>query len=350
MKSRFESPILTALAALAMVLAGIAGACTSGPPPRFPHAKHLTQAACGGPGQPECLRCNGCHSPSREDRPHRLPEASLCDRCHVEDRARVHRVLAQTPERRAGDIHFDHGTHLRMPQVAGQCVPCHAGVVEGGGKLPAMKECFSCHEHEEQWKRGECAPCHERQDLVRSLPRTFLRHEGDFARHHGDEAVQSTALCRSCHEETDCNDCHDVTQGMTVERRRPEKVDRSFVHRGDFLARHGMEARSEPSRCVRCHEPSTCDACHVARGVSGNLVNANNPHPPGWVGNNPAARSQHAREARRDIVLCAGCHEQGPATNCIRCHSVGGYGGNPHPGGWRSSRSTSEEMCRYCHG
>jgi hypothetical protein len=141
-----------------------------------------------------------------------------------------------------------------------------------------------------------------------------------------------------------------VSQGVSVERRRPESVERRFQHRGDFLTRHAIEAQSQPARCASCHEPATCDACHVERGVSANRVGAASPHPLGWIGNDPTVRSQHGREARRDILLCASCHEQGPSTNCIRCHRVGGYGGNPHPGGWRSSRSTSEEMCRYCHG
>ena len=55
------------------------------------------------------------------------------------------------------------------------------------------------------------------------------------------------------------------------------------------------------------------------------------------------------RSHGRDIVACAGCHEAGPATNCIRCHKVGGYGGNPHPRGWKSARGVDSEMCRYCH-
>lgn len=343
------APLWTFAVALAVIVAGILGACSESLPPRFPHEKHLLRSPCGGPGEPECLRCNGCHSPSERDRQHKLPEAALCERCHLDDRTMVHRVLALKPEREAGKVHFDHDRHLAMPEIAGQCVPCHAGVIRGGSTLPPMKECFSCHEHEKQWNDGQCAPCHDRRDLAQALPRTFLQHQGNFIRHHGDLAVREGRLCRSCHEQTDCDACHDVSQNMTIERRRPEAVDRNFVHRGDFIARHAIEARSEPSRCVRCHEPATCDACHVERGVSGNRVNGLNPHPPGWVGNDPSVRTEHAREARRDIVLCAGCHEQGAATNCIRCHRVGGFGGNPHPGGWRSARSTGEEMCRYCH-
>jgi hypothetical protein len=83
--------------------------------------------------------------------------------------------------------------------------------------------------------------------------------------------------------------------------------------------------------------------------VSGNRLGATNPHPPGWVGNDVRSADFHGRQARRDIASCAGCHEQGPATNCIRCHKVGAYGGNPHPHGWQSARGPGSAMCRYCH-
>jgi hypothetical protein len=116
------------------------------------------------------------------------------------------------------------------------------------------------------------------------------------------------------------------------------------------MSRHAIEASSAPTRCATCHAPATCDSCHVERGVSGNRLGSRNPHPPGWVSNSPGAKTSHGLEARRDILACAACHDQGPATNCIRCHSVGGYGGNPHPRGWQSARSTNDQMCRYCHG
>jgi len=68
------------------------------------------------------------------------------------------------------------------------------------------------------------------------------------------------------------------------------------------------------------------------------------------MGSNSAAPEFHGRAARRDIVACAGCHDQGPATNCIGCHRVGAYGGNPHPRGWMSAGTDRQQgMCRYCH-
>jgi hypothetical protein len=100
---------------------------------------------------------------------------------------------------------------------------------------------------------------------------------------------------------------------------------------------------------LRCHTTDSCEGCHLERGVSANRLDAANPHPAAWVGSFPGDPNFHGRAARRDIAACAACHDQGPATNCIPCHRVGAYGGNPHPSGWRSARSENATMCRYCH-
>jgi hypothetical protein len=334
----------------AVVCAAALAACTDRADSRFPHQVHLAELECGKPGKPNCLNCNSCHAVSKRDRSHKLPPGQICAECHRDESHDILAVLETKPVRVSGSIHFDHDQHLAMGPIQGQCVPCHAGVVKAGQPtLPAMTQCLSCHEHQEEWDRGVCTPCHAATDLRRTMPQTFLRHDQGFARRHGVLAQQQENLCQACHSQSSCDDCHDITQNLSVERRRPEAIERNFVHRGDFMVRHAIEAESQPSRCMRCHTVETCDACHVARGVSANRVGGRNPHPPGWVGTNPDSRSFHGREARRDILSCAGCHEQGPATNCIRCHKVGAFGGNPHPGGWRSTQSEGSGMCRYCH-
>ena len=337
--------------ALGMLVSAILAACADRAAPRFPHRMHLAEIECGTEGKPECLTCASCHAVSERDRAHKLPQGELCIRCHREDAHEVLPLLRTRPQRVSGAIQFNHDQHLAMRGIRGQCVGCHSGVVrEGGATLPPMSRCFSCHEHEQQWQKGKCAPCHVQANLERTLPESFLRHDQAFARGHGQVAQQERQLCQACHTESQCDDCHDVTQDLTVERRRPERILRTYVHRGDFLTRHMIEAESQPSRCLRCHTAETCDSCHVARGVSGNRIGARSPHPPRWVGSDPGVRSLHGREARRDILSCASCHDQGPATNCIRCHSVGGVGGNPHPDGWQSTLTESSTMCRYCHG
>jgi Cytochrome c7 and related cytochrome c len=328
--------------------AGLA-ACARPPEPAFPHLAHLTGVGCGKPGTAPCLDCNSCHSISDHGATRARTDTSLCVRCHGGESQRVAQRLEQTKFVHA-EVGFNHDQHLAMNEVQGQCVVCHGGVLkQGSSPLPAMSQCFTCHEHQDQWNAGKCSPCHTANDLSRTLPISFLRHDQEFARHHGQFAVEDKRLCQSCHTQKQCNDCHDVSQDLTRERRQPEKIAATTVHGGDFLVRHPIEAQAEPARCARCHTPESCDSCHLQRGVSGIGLNARNPHPTGWVGSNANSSSSHGREARRDILLCASCHDQGPATNCIRCHKVGGYGGNPHPNGWRSARSPEQGMCRYCH-
>jgi hypothetical protein len=337
---------------LVALLAAALAACSTTSNPRFPHAVHLARSICAGPGRPPCPTCNSCHAVSRDDRRvDMLPRESQCTACHKPAERDVLRTLTAIPVRPSGEIAFDHDRHLAMPEISGQCVSCHAGVLnDKSADMPPMSQCFSCHEHREQWQRAQCLPCHQSEDLRHTPPRTFLQHTASFARRHGQFAQENKALCQSCHAEAECNACHDTSQTLTAERRSPEDIERNFVHRGDFMVRHAIEADAAPARCARCHSPQTCDSCHLARGVSANRLDGRSPHPQGWVGANANARSLHGIEARRDILKCASCHEQGPATNCIRCHKVGAYGGNPHPAGWRSSSGTDAQMCRYCHG
>jgi hypothetical protein len=339
------------LLALALLVAALLAACADKPTPRFPHRQHLAELSCNAPGKPACLTCNSCHTPSQPERAYKLPPASLCQSCHKDGSTDLLASLYVEPPRPYGEIAIDHARHLALQAVGGQCVTCHAGVVEPGkSTLPPMERCFQCHEHEQQWQRAQCSPCHQAADLRKSLPRTFLQHDAQFLRRHGDLSAFDQSLCQTCHTQSDCQACHDVSQDLTAEARTPERIESTSFHRGDFMTRHALEASAAPTRCATCHAPETCDSCHVERGVSGNRFGSRNPHPPGWVGNSAGAKSAHGIEARRDILSCAACHDQGPATNCIRCHSVGAYGGNPHPSGWQSARSPSDQMCRYCHG
>lgn len=346
-----RAPRLGWVLALVVALAALVAACAAGPAARFPHRLHLTELACNAPGKPACLTCNTCHAASQPTREYKLPGADACGSCHQRDAAKVEATLSLVPPRISGEISMDHAQHLAMPEIRGQCVKCHAGVVKAGeSTLPSMASCFSCHEHEQQWAGAKCGPCHQAADLRRTTPRSFLQHDAAFMRRHGDVPPFEQTLCQTCHTQKDCQACHDVSQNLTAEIRAPEKLEGAFVHRGDFLTRHAIEAKASPARCSSCHTPDSCDSCHLQRGVSAGLRAPRNVHPPGWVSNNPGFTSLHGQEARRDVVACASCHEQGPATNCIRCHKVGGYGGNPHPRGWQSAREPSAEMCRYCHG
>lgn len=341
------------LLGLVALAAALSVSCERTRPAEFPHAPHLTQTDCGQPGQPRCLSCKSCHA-NLEDPKAEPATVAICSDCHEAGQRTKLRAASDRGPRdgRGTAIRFSHEQHLKLSAVRGQCVSCHAGIASPAGDatgFPPMATCLGCHVHQKQFDQAECTPCHAQGDLERMLPETFMVHDQSWVRQHGAEAATSGALCNQCHSQEDCTSCH-VEQSLAIERRIPDRITPELVHRGDFLTRHAIEAMSQPTTCLRCHSPSSCDSCHVERGVSGARLGAINPHPPGWVGGNPASRDFHGRAARRDILSCASCHDQGPATNCIRCHKVGGPGGNPHPSGWRSARSPDAAMCRYCHG
>jgi hypothetical protein len=332
---------------LALVAAAAAGSCRTQTPPRFPHTKHLAEIECGGPNQPACLSCASCHQGARDSSLPLGATSSACSPCHDAAEGTVMVASGESARSRPSLVRFAHESHLALRAIRGQCVNCHAGVIEGSGsgdRYPPMAVCLRCHQAD--FDEANCVPCHRGEQL----PRSFMRHDDSWPRRHGPAAKRGSRICNQCHLESGCADCHDQAQQLLVETREPDAVGKHFVHRADYVSRHALEARSRPSDCLRCHTTSSCDACHVQRGVSAARVGSVNPHPIGWLGSDTGSADFHGRAARRNIASCAACHDQGPATNCIPCHRVGGHGGNPHPRGWRSARSTHAAMCRYCHG
>jgi hypothetical protein len=339
---------------VAAPLAAVLGACFAPRPaalPReFPHEKHLTRPECAELGEPSCFSCETCHQDvSKVDRPSR-PSAETCRKCHSAGAELLERVAPKTrPEELLGrSMRFSHGAHLRRPEIAGKCMKCHSGVADPADyDFAAMSTCLTCHQAD--FDNARCTLCHEQSSLSQLVPTTFLAHSSSWIRDHGLAASRSSKVCNGCHSQQQCTDCHDQTQTIRIALRRLDAVDWELLHRGDWLTQHPIEARSQPATCQRCHSVSSCSSCHARRGVAAIANGSVNPHPLGWVGPDTSSRDFHGRAAKRNIMTCAGCHDQGPATNCIRCHRVGERGGNPHPSGWNSARSPNAAMCRFCH-
>ncbi len=327
--------------------------CSRGLLTHFPHRVHLATLECGVPGKPACLSCVSCHTRDTENHAKWVqPSVQRCSGCHQDDVQKwqhsIRPAIAKVP---AGKhIVFGHEQHLAMPEIKGQCVTCHEGAVgiEGGAPLfPSMESCLSCHHHREEFDANECTTCHRPQDL-RGLKPTS--HDLVWNRRHGGEARSAPQGCATCHAQTMCDSCHDSSKPLGVATRNPDQLEATLVHRFDFLSRHPLEARLQPGQCVTCHAKTECDACHITRGVSGAVEGGASPHPIGWASGVGASTNLHGPAARRDIGSCASCHDQGPATNCVRCHRVGATGGSPHAVGWRSSEPTTAPQCVVCHG
>jgi Cytochrome c7 and related cytochrome c len=294
----------------------------------------------GEPGVlPKEAKCLGCHKKQKED--------GNCAMCHYHpDKPRSYVTR---------DIHlaFNHAKHLEKDE---NCSVCHL-VLPGPGQLepplPPMKVCLGCHNHEQQFSAGRCDVCH--QDLVRfplkPVSGTFS-HQGNFTSAHIPIARSSSAACSVCHTQKFCGDCHSAqTAAMRIEAVQPDKPNKNFIHWGDYLTRHSIDARGNESRCQTCHVVSFCEQCHRSAGLTPSSANPLNPHPAGW--DTPGSPQFHGTAARNDIVSCATCHDQGPQTICVNCHRVGGPGGNPHPPSFAGKHPLSEvnrnPMCLYCH-
>ena len=309
----------------------------------FPHQPHVE-------GDVACNLCHvGIDKATRLDpkvRHIQLPKKNPdCLGCH--DPVPDLKVPARA-DRKYG-VNFDHAAHL--PRVKGDCRKCHQQLPESGMSelpLPAMATCTSCHNHQADFAIARCTPCHTDMSLY-GKPLAAFRHQGEWLRNHGDFTRPSAEACAACHDQTFCADCHSAT---TVPARQailfPEAVDKEFIHRADYISRHTIEVSAQPESCRRCHGSQFCIACHTLQGVTTQAVNVRDPHPAGWA-TNKASGNFHGDAARRNIVNCAGCHDQGADAVCVACHKTI----NPHPPSWTSRHSPADwpknKTCQICH-
>jgi len=285
-----------------------------------------------------------------------LPKEKVCFGCHKEQKAKGDCGFCHTrPEKPMTfasidrELKLNHTAHIE--RVKEDCTQCHQTLpnpVRTEGMAPKMAGCLGCHEHQEDWNAGRCETCHLDLSRYPLKPVAAFSHQTNWLQNHHFEAVAAPDKCATCHEQSFCSECHSKTQGLRVDLQLPERTDRAFIHRNDFLSRHSVEAAADPAQCQRCHGVDFCQSCHQKNGLTPGASDGLNPHPPGFgMGN------AHGAAARRDIVSCAACHDQGAASICVKCHTVGGVGGNPHPPSY-TIRHPHEEigknaMCRVCH-
>lgn len=325
---------------------------------KFSHAKHKGEAACNdchadvdkstGPTKGQYIAkkdhggCASCHDDEVKEK---------CAFCHLgkEQKIELTRLDRQ--------LKFSHASHGEAV-VKGGCVACHPGGetarAPGAKLVPDMKGCLqSCHKKEMAETR--CDTCHRNLQQYPVAPVARLSHDGNWLKKHGGLS-RNAQRCAVCHDQTYCADCHAKSAAMPIAVQFPEKVDSRFIHRGDFLGRHAVEARAEPASCRKCHGASQCSSCHEASGIAAPAVATNKTtpqkvHPADFM--TPGSSGFHGRKARRDISTCASCHDRGAASNCVECHKVGAAGGNPHPVNFKWSDKQNacrtNSMCATCH-
>jgi Cytochrome c7 and related cytochrome c len=317
----------------------------------FPHARHKKADV-------DCLACHEDVYDAKTLAGSFLPKEAKCLECHKQKKAdgqcnfcHLDVQHAATWPKREPRLKLDHSAHIE--RVKEDCSVCHSRLSEPREHAPISDghaACFKCHEHAQQYADARCDTCHVDLTSYPLKPVAEVSHQGDFLRRHASVARSSERACASCHDQNFCLDCHAKTTMVPIETKLVDRPDRQFIHRQDFLGRHSVDLRADPTSCARCHSTSFCETCHERERVSAGTSSLN-PHPPGW--GLPGSGQFHGDAARRNIQSCAGCHDQGDASNCVSCHKVGGIGGNPHPSGFLSHHNLSEAQsdgrCRACH-
>ncbi len=316
---------------------------------RVPHARHVKAE----------VACTSCHETIFDSTTldtHDFPKEKMCLKCHGDEKKNGNCAFCHTnPDKpatvatRVRELKMNHAEHIERTKE--DCGVCHTKLpepVRTEGMAPTMAGCLTCHEHAQEYAAGKCEGCHKDLTKYPLKPIADFSHRGDFLRDHRLEARSAGATCANCHEQTFCSGCHAKTEAVRVDVVLAERVDRSFIHRNDFLSRHPIEARADEASCLRCHGIDSCSSCHAKNSLNPGSSSTLDPHPPGF-GDGLA----HGPAARRDIVSCAACHDQGAASNCVSCHRVGGLGGNPHPPSWmvrhRKEEIGRNAMCQTCH-
>ena len=104
-----------------------------------------------------------------------------------------------------------------------------------------------------------CAECHTDRWAT-------LNHQSeDFYLKHKFFAEQQRMACAACHEESFCVECHAHREEIKPNDKYKERPELNLPHRGDYLARHRIDGRVDPTSCLKCHgrqNNERCKICH----------------------------------------------------------------------------------------
>jgi len=109
-----------------------------------------------------------------------------------------------------------------------------------------------------------CPNCHDaRGDKVAF---GSFDHNAIWLSTHRQKANQNEMICEMCHQTSFCSDCHSSRVELKPSLKDQTETYRQMQHRGDYLTRHRIDGRIDPTSCFRCHgnpkTAKTCVHCH----------------------------------------------------------------------------------------
>lgn len=109
-----------------------------------------------------------------------------------------------------------------------------------------------------------CTDCHDARD--ENVAYESYVHTADYGLNHRTQANKGEAICAMCHQTSFCNDCHAARTELKPSLKNQTETFRPMHHRGDYLSRHRIDGRVDPTSCFRCHgnpkSAQTCARCH----------------------------------------------------------------------------------------
>ena len=109
-----------------------------------------------------------------------------------------------------------------------------------------------------------CTDCHDARG--EKLAYGSFNHTATWLQTHRQQAYQQEAICLMCHQTSFCNDCHATRVELKPSQKNQAETYRQMPHRGDYLSRHRIDGRVDPTSCFRCHgnpkAAKTCVPCH----------------------------------------------------------------------------------------
>lgn len=110
----------------------------------------------------------------------------------------------------------------------------------------------------------QCTACHDVHGEI--LAFASFNHTPTWMQTHRQQAYQHETVCSMCHQPSFCNDCHATRGELKPSLKNQTETYRQTPHRGDYLSRHRIDGRIDPTSCFRCHgnpkAANTCVPCH----------------------------------------------------------------------------------------